>query len=121
MVEGAALEMLLCSNVYEGSNPSLSVLKEKRYSSQLLEGFLPPSRSQRRSSCCKSGLVGLRHFLVSQAVENLSEQGKEVDRLKRAETLVNTRSISINLKVQANLNTWQRSGIPVGLNNYYKY
>ncbi len=25
VVEGAALEMLLCSNVYEGSNPSLSV------------------------------------------------------------------------------------------------
>jgi hypothetical protein len=25
VVEGAALEMLLCGNVYEGSNPSLSV------------------------------------------------------------------------------------------------
>ncbi len=27
VVEGAALEMLLCGNVYEGSNPSLSVDK----------------------------------------------------------------------------------------------
>jgi hypothetical protein len=29
VVEGAALEMLLCGNVYEGSNPSLSVPKKK--------------------------------------------------------------------------------------------
>ncbi|MBD1923705.1 hypothetical protein NDI37_24635 [Funiculus sociatus GB2-A5] len=47
----------------------------------------------------KSWLVGLSHFLAPKGAEKLSEQGKEVDDLKKPQTLANTRLFPFELKV----------------------
>jgi len=47
----------------------------------------------------KIWLVGLSHFLAPLGAEKLSEQGKEVDDLKKSQTLANTRLFPFELKV----------------------
>ena len=41
----------------------------------------------------------LSHFLAPKGAEKLSEQGKEVDDLKKPQTLANTRLFPFELKV----------------------